>query len=389
MKTKPLCTIIIGNAFDSLRMLPDKSVHVISTSPPYWAQRDYGLPPVYWPAISYKPMPIDGMSEIHIPAMSCCLGLEETAEAYVGHMVAFFREVKRVLRDDAVVFLNLGDGYSGPPTGGPGRMSTLNGPLDSKTRRQVGKMSVTKLAACKRPAKKGLPNGNLFLIPQRVALALQADGWYIRSDIRWVKPNTMPESCQSRPTSAHESILLLSKKEHYFYDTEAVKEASTDTEGKRKQQRNYWPICFEPNRADHPAKYPSEIPRRAILAGTSERGCCPHCGSNWVRQTEKYIKSVMSKTGKTKRFNDTKTIGWKPSCACPNNTPIPCTVLDPFAGTGTTAQAALWLGRRALLFEMSTDFVKLIRARIQQKPKWAQDNGVYVQDTDVMSIPSV
>jgi DNA modification methylase len=180
--------IIPGNVLKIAKTLPTASVHCIVTSPPYWRLRDYG----------------------HADQ----IGLEQTPEAYVQTMVELFRELRRVLRDDGTLWLNLGDSYA--VTGG----SREYGSYDGTTGRGNG-------VSGNRVPPVGLPPKNLVGIPWRVALALQADGWILRSDIIWAKPNPMPESVTDRPTKAHEYIFLLAKSERYWYDAEAVKEVST------------------------------------------------------------------------------------------------------------------------------------------------------------------
>jgi DNA modification methylase len=333
--------ILTGDCLEVLRTLPDESVHCCVTSPPYWRLRDYGVP---------------GQ-----------LGLEPTPDAFVTAMVTVFREVRRVLRSDGVCFLNLGDSYAndgkwGGSTGGK-HVKALHGQSIGRSKRETD-----------------LKPKDLCLIPWRVVLALQADGWWVRSIIAWAKKSPMPESCTDRPTSSWEPIFLLTKSASYFYDTEAVKEPSDNPErnaeryrydfsgssgadqvndrravpeGKRifdgtRNQRNVWHLGPEPFSEAHFATFPTEIPRRAILAGTSEKGCCHNCGAPWERITE-----------------STKTIGWELSCTCDAGSPIPCTVLDPFGGAGTTGLVADQLGRNAILIELNPDYVEMSRRRIK------------------------
>jgi DNA modification methylase len=191
-------TIYQGDSRAVMADLPAESVHCVVTSPPYWGLRDYGVP---------------GQ-----------LGLEATPEAYVAALVDVFREVRRVLRPDGTVWLNLGDSYASKPAGvdGVSGSSGLNGVgsanYQATLRRSVGTKQSTLV--------EGLPEKNLVGIPWRVAFALQADGWYLRSDIIWSKPNPMPESITDRPTKAHEYLFLLSRSPRYFYDAEAVREPS-------------------------------------------------------------------------------------------------------------------------------------------------------------------
>src|SRR5262245_29129215 len=197
-------SILEGNCLDVLPTLPAGSIQMVVTSPPYWGLRDYGVP---------------GQ-----------LGLEPTPEEYVANLVEVFRQVRRVLRDDGTVWLNLGDSYSGREFTGrhdsgeqrPGFHGQANGYGGERTR-------------IKR--QDGLKPKDLVGIPWRVAFALQADSWYLRSDIVWAKPNPMPESVTDRPTKAHEYVFLLSKSARYFYDQEAVREPSLKFEAEGPRPR--------------------------------------------------------------------------------------------------------------------------------------------------------
>jgi hypothetical protein len=244
------------------------------------------------------------------------------------------------------------------------------------------------------------------MMPWRVALALQADGWWLRSVICWAKKSPMPESVTDRPTSSWEPIFLMAKSERYFYDAEAVKEASTEeyaTAGKvrptaeggagfeiraglhnqaggrpTRNQRNVWHLGPEPYKEAHFATFPTEIPRRAIKAGTSEKGCCAACGAPWRRVVSvEYVKSPVhgegSTTGKPDcphgmtgmpRLNKkTGTTGWEPGCTCGAEV-VPCLVLDPFLGSGTTVAVARELGRYGVGCELNPEYAELARERI-------------------------
>jgi DNA modification methylase len=182
--------IILGDCLTVLKQMPNQCVHTCVTSPPYWGLRDYG---------------VDGQ-----------LGLEPTPEEYVQRMVEVFREVRRMLRDDGTLWLNLGDSYVSRPQNSDDKW------IDPANPRKGGKRCRTNV--------NELKPKDLVGIPWRVALALQADGWYLRSDIIWHKPNPMPESVTDRPTKAHEYIFLLSKSERYYYDHEAIKEPGVQDE---------------------------------------------------------------------------------------------------------------------------------------------------------------
>ena len=381
--------ILIGDVIDGLRTLPDRSVHCAVTSPPYWGLRDYG---------------VDGQ-----------IGLESTPDAFVAKMVEVFREVRRVLRDDATCWLNIGDSYNTAGT----RQGNGKGGIH-------GDGNGTEHRAGYRGEFAGLKSKDLCMIPWRVALALQADGWYLRSVIVWAKKSPMPESVTDRPTSSWEPIFLLTKSERYFYDAEAVKEASEGSSGYAKQraagvdtwkygrtaggnttngvggtagdvatrnQRNVWHLGPEPYAEAHFATFPTEIPRRAIKAGTSEKGCCPSCGSPWTRITSRTPIKRERPNDLTKRNGEdgtgnhcantvagveTRTLGWEPTCKCDAGSPVPCVVLDPFLGSGTTVAVARTLGRHGVGCELNPEYAELARVRIgkAEKPGTFMDTRV-------------
>jgi len=250
-----------------------------------------------------------------------------------------------------------------------------------------------------------------MMMPARVALALQADGWWLRSAITWCKRAPMPESVTDRPTSATEMVFLLTKSQRYYYDAEAVREAALygrrewsnaeanlhraggDTEriaglpgatvsggdpSTGRNMWNYWLLSQEPYPDAHFATFPTEVPRRAIAAGSSEKGCCSTCRAPWVRVVEREHPGDRGKIVPTyeaagvlnqrmhpgeHRRGASSTTGWRPTCAHPGD-PVPCVVLDPFAGAGTTLMQALRMGRRAIGIELNPDYVTLARDRI-------------------------
>ena len=249
--------IFCGDVLDISRGLPDESVKCCVTSPPYWGLRDYGV--------------------------AGQLGLESTPEEYVEKLVEIFREGRRVLRDDGTVWLNLGDSYAGAGQGGGGnRKGNEHGQHDA----MVG-------------TSRGLKPKDLVGIPWRVAFALQADGWYLRQDIIWHKPNPMPESVTDRCTKSHEYIFLLSKSARYYYDNEAIKEPAKwerwgdQTENKQhsgtashlggkstselpikdtKNKRSVWTVPTRPFSGAHFAVFPPQLIEPCILAGCPEGG---------------------------------------------------------------------------------------------------------------------
>lgn len=252
--------LYLGHVIDALRGFPDQSVHCVVTSPPYWGLRDYGTgmweggdpacDHVKTPTSVYKARPgwRDGRQEpdpisysetcgkcgaVRIdqqlgsePSPDCGThGQAQCGRCFVCSMVAVFREVRRVLRDDGTLWLNLGDSYA---SGEVGRHDTLQGDgVCNGTAGVTGKSGIG-TQPLRSSGKTGLPSGNLVGVPWRVALALQADGWILRQDIIWAKPSPMPESVKNRCTKAHEYVFLLTKKQRYFYDAEAIKEKSKE-----------------------------------------------------------------------------------------------------------------------------------------------------------------
>ena len=370
--------IIQGDCIAGLRTLPDASVHCCITSPPYWGLRDYG----------------------HAGQ----IGLEETPEFYVARMVEVFREVRRVLRDDGTCWVNLGDSYANDcfGCGGAGKQDTNKGTGHSLTEEERY-----------RGIPRGLKRKDLVGIPWRVAFALQADGWWLRQDIIWHKPNPMPESVRDRCTKAHEYVFLLTKSERYFYDAEAVSEAVASVRGpgnkkplkgveedgekhrtraglhksaerwreqglpESRNRRSVWTVTTKPYSGAHFAVMPPDLVEPCIKAGCPEQ-CCPACGKGWERVVEKKMPPLrkVASAGPVgghgllggNRFDDpirTTTIGWQPACDCADSGNIPGTVLDPFAGSGTTLAVAAELGRNAIGCELNPEYIELAERRIK------------------------
>jgi len=319
--------IIQGNTLDALKQLEDGSVQCCVTSPPYWGLRSY--------------LPADD------PLKHFELGRESTPEEYVENMVAVFREVRRVLRDDGVLWLNLGDTYAGSGRGPSGH----NGVVKNQVRRQG-------FVGTRGRVPPGFKRKDLVGIPWRVAFALQASGWWLRSDIIWHKVNPVPESVKDRCTRTHEYVFMLTKSAKYFYDAEAVKEQSAGQEqpGPMRNRRDVWTIATKPCPGAHFATMPPKLAELCIKAGTSSRGCCPECGAPWERVLEKVV-----------------TVSWKPTCSCTAGDPVPCTVLDPFGGAGTTGLVAERLTRNSILIELNPEYCKLAEERIKDEGgMWAE-----------------
>jgi DNA modification methylase len=344
--SKMINTILQGNVLERTKDIESNSVQCCVTSPPYWGLRDYGT--ATWEGgdenCSHKRdskasescttghVNLEGSVGDGIYKSVCkrCgavrvdnqLGLEETPEEYVENMVKVFRDIRRVLKDDGTLWLNLGDSYCG--TGHKG---------DSKDPKHSDGRSGQKKAVNNKI--QGLKPKDLVGIPWRVALALQDDGWYLRQDIIWHKPNPMPEPVTDRCTKAHEYIFLMSKSPKYYYDADALKEKATyagESRGKSRNidskkmsvmdnkqyeyrnKRSVWTINTKPYKEAHFAVFPTKLPELCIRAGTKEGD----------------------------------------------------TVLDPFFGSGTTGWVARELGRNYLGIELNPEYIKIAEGRFSQ-----------------------
>lgn len=257
--------VIIGDCLEELPTLQAECIQCCVTSPPYWGLRDYDHPKQ--------------------------IGAESSPEIYVENLVKTFREVHRVLRKDGTLWLNIGDGYA--RNGGVGNC----GPnaVVGNTKKLIQKRN------CKVPDCWGLKDRDLMGLPWRVAFALQADGWILRSRITWIKKSAMPESVKNRPTNATEDIFLFAKSVKYYYDQNGVREPTG------ANLRNYWILGPDPKTYGHPAAFPIELARRCILLGSGEGD----------------------------------------------------TVLDPFGGCGTTGFAAQELGRQSILIEINPSYAEM------------------------------
>jgi DNA modification methylase len=383
--------ILQGSALERLSQLESGSVQCCVTSPPYWGLRDYGH---------------DGQ-----------LGLERTPEEYVEKLVAIFREIKRVLRDDGTLWLNLGDTmWGGKGQNGRQDPSIVERIAEGRTLQRAQTRLNTSIAPHdgKHPVIK--PK-DLVGIPWMVAFALRADGWYLRQDIIWAKPNPMPESVEDRCTKSHEYIFLLTKSAKYFYDGEAIKEEAAydgrkdtvmkgsqkyadgfvpnqseqtfhargherwqrgeDGEYVRNKRSSVWTVNTKPFSEAHFAVFPPKLIEPCVLAGTSEKGCCARCGAPYRRVVERTAMVInrstrgvqMGEFGKTAASGNVvapasaRTIGWQASCKC-NSSIIPCTVLDPFTGSGTTGLVALRHNRNFIGVELNPEYIEMSRKRL-------------------------
>lgn len=257
-----------GDALRVLSSLPPQTCQTAITSPPYWGLRDYDL--------------------------SEQIGSEDNVDDYIQNLVIVFRELKRVLSDDGTFWLNIGDCYT---SGG-------------RTWRAPDKKNPARAMSYRPPTPEGLKPKDLVGVPWRVAMALQDDGWYLRSEIIWHKPNPLPESVKDRPTRAHETIFLLSKDERYFYDYEAIKERGVN--GKRRNKRSVWTVQSEPLKEAHFATFPTKLIEPCIRAG--------------------------SRTGDF--------------------------VIDPFFGSGTTGLVAALYGRNFIGIELKSEYVEIAKRRL-------------------------
>lgn len=311
--------IINGDSREVLKTLPDASVHCCVTSPPYFGLRDYG---------------VDGQ-----------IGLEQTPNAYVAELVAVFREVKRVLRDDGTLWLNLGDSYAAQRGGTHQPAETLAGGKGGKTEdgERVNRDRFDGYNPTRNATAIGLKHKDLIGIPWRVAFALQADGWYLRQDIIWHKPNPMPESVTDRCTKAHEYLFLLTKSAKYRFDHKAIAEpAKTPPATRDKHGEGY--------QADYP---------NGDRFSAGERV--------WGSDGTRNRRSVW--TVATKPFKGAHFATFPPDLITPcimAGCPVGGTVLDPFGGSGTTGKVAQSLGRKAILVELNLQYIKLIEQRTAQ-----------------------
>lgn len=261
--------IICGDSLEVLKTCPPGIFDCCITSPPYWGLRDYGI--------------------------TNQIGSEENLDDYIENLVSIFREVRRVLTDDGTLWLNIGDSYTS----------------GNRTWRDIDKKNPARGMSYRPPTPSGLKPKDLIGVPWRLAFALQSDGWYLRSDIIWYKPNCQPESVKDRPTRCHEYVFLFSKSEKYYYDYEAVMEPANGS-GKLKNKRSVWCINTEPFKEAHFAKFATKLVEPCILAGSRKGGY----------------------------------------------------VLDPFFGSGTVGEVCMKLGRKFTGIEIKPEYASIARKRI-------------------------
>lgn len=308
-----------GSCLDLLRAMPDGSAQCCVTSPPYWGLRDYGH---------------EGQ-----------LGMEPTPDEFVANLVAVFAEVRRVLRDDGTLWLNLGDSYAA-------RLRQSGAEHAGELSRSSGGV----LTSVNRPLPVGFKEKDLVGIPWLTAFALRADGWFLRSEIIWAKPNPMPESVRDRPTKAHEQVFLLSKSARYFYDAEAIKEPAT-THG--YDGGDYAPPGQRPNmgnraRSGHGIR-PSDNRGGGQGNGTIEFDAARrNKRSVWAVSSQPFPGAHFA-TFPPKLIEPMILAGSRPGD----------TILDPFSGSGTTGMVALRHDRSYIGLELNPEYVELSRDRIR------------------------
>lgn len=318
--------VLVGDALEQLRTLPDGSVQTCITSPPYYGLRDYGA---------------EGQ-----------IGVEPTPAEYVAKLVAVFREVKRVLREDGTLWLNLGDSYAGSwgaqsrPNGNDIATTIQGGSMLHARQIQAHPKGQTHTGSLKNTP--GLKPKDLMGIPWRVAFALQEDGWYLRSEIIWSKPAPMPESVKDRPTRSHEQVFLLSKQPRYYYDADAIREPYAEDSVERV-------VRGRSNRH----KWVDGGPGSQTLAADISKACSSPLGRN-----KRDVWSVNTAGFPGAHFATFPEALVEPMilAGCPEGG----TVLDPFAGSGTTLAVANRLGRHAIGIELNPDYLPLIEKRCQQ-----------------------
>lgn len=510
--TTPL--IVHGDALATLRRLPSDTFHAIVSSYPYWGLRDYGRCPCaskgepdpacsicagtgrismetvwdeppegcvhqwettysYWDNRHAAALAADGVDDLgskvdrrgKVASTRCpscgawkgAFGLEPSVAMYVAHAVQIGEELRRVLRPDGTLWLNLGDSYSGSGRGPEGGL---------KSTIKVGETRATQGSSngLVRERPEGLKPKDLVGVPWRVAFAYQSAGWYLRCDVIWAKPNPMPESVRDRPARSHEYIFLLTKSGRYFYDNDAVKnplaaatlrELSTRYEGIAKKAyegtgaqdpsatktrvvdgirervrqlglktyegirqdgspaeveariigsalasqvgsnlRSVWPIATEPYPGAHFATFPRRLVETCLKAATSSAGCCASCGAPYERRYEETGEVVpaqdpdgpngrrlermavesqdrpLVKEGgepagaRTLPRAVRRDLGFVKACDCPGAERLPCLVLDPFSGSGTTCDVARSMGRRSVGIELNPLYVTMARERV-------------------------
>ena len=351
----------------------------------------------------------------------CCLGLEEFVDSYVRHIVEVFAEVYRVLHDEGTLFIVIGDSYARNPAKGQHR------PGDPGKQAYVYERGGGRASTAFDPAGSNLKEGDLCFVPHRVAMALQAWGWWVRDEIPWIKPNCLTSSVKNRTTRQHEFVFMLTKRgSGYFYDEEPIREeaarvqatpvrygsrkgASKDLVGAASERttsgreyagggtrrpRSAWVIATQAFKGEHHATFPEELVEKILLCGSSEVGACPACGAQWRRVVQRgepdldhqracgggeegeyegenqkdYAEAGAQAASDVKRrilagLCARETVAWSRTCKCPHQPPVPSVCLDPFSGSGTVGVVAKRLGRQAILIDAKDEYVTMSRRR--------------------------
>lgn len=353
---RPLFSLWCMDVLAALRAMPANSVHVAFFSPPYWMIKDYGHPDQW--------------------------GQEPTLAAHVANILALFAELRRVLHPSGTVWMNYQDVCS--QNGKKVTPEEMEGFIRRQAEyeyqtQQFGKRQWQRAAGTAKAS--GVKPKNMLMIPQRLALAIQDAGWFLRAEIIWEKPNCNSEGVRDRPSRSHEMIYMFSRKHSYFYDIHAIRNNQrTCPDGWTfgSQLRSVWRIPSLPSKSGHPATFPLELPRRGVLLGSSHLGCCPEClcpvrptyepgepdlraqracggnakGEYHGKGKRDYSASNSQDPSEVKRrrlksLRPWRLCGAQPTCQCLRkvDNAIPCTILDPFSGEGTTGRAALMNGR--------------------------------------------
>lgn len=402
--------VLFGDALVHLReTVPPETVQTCITSPPFYGQRDFGT--MHWfggnstcrhsMKVAHGPLhsgrvtetksrrPAASQSGQTAVTYSCSrcaawygqIGQEPDVGMYIDHLVTIFREVRRVLRSDGVCWIEIGDTYNSGTT------------TESDPAPYVSNGAWARTRDRRRASASDVPVKSLLLIPQRLAVALQEDGWIVRATVVWQKLAALPESVTDRPTRSQTTILMLAKNADYYYDYLSIMEpvtGGTHTGGKAVKDarpgigikantsfnitrtkrvaarncRDIWSFPAGRFPGAHAATFPPELPARCIRASTSERGACAGCGAPWRRRTLR-VRGASSDSS-SDLLPAPETIGWEPTCVCGVAETVPCLVLDCFAGSGTTLMMAKQLKRDYLGIEINEkEYRPLIEKRLK------------------------
>ena len=346
-------TFYTGNGLEIIKSLPSESVNCCVTSPPYWGLRDYGLQVTDWPEVEYIPMA--GLPSLKVSRWIGCLGLEPSPELYIAHIILIFREIHRVLRNDGTVWINLGDSYA------KCGISGLGDPT-------IGERNLGGMKAIKKIIPQGLKPKDLVGIPWMVAFALQADSWYLRSDIIWSKSNPMPESVKDRPTKAHEYVFLLSKSSKYYYDSKAIEEPAKEWTGQAATfERDHGKATLlEIPGQKYSSHRPNKKQRESVKRGDFNGK------TNDLPGREAFRAIVPTKNKRTVWTISTKPFKGAHFAVFPPDLVKPCilagsrvgdTIIDPFGGSGTVALVASELGRDSVYIDLNSNYTEMAKKR--------------------------